>query len=309
MRYLFLLVFCISCQSRSSHHFEQERFGMHFCAVIAHPLNNNEIQKLETLFDSIFLTVDNVYNNWNPDSELSLLNKLPAHEKVQISPELSALLHAAQDIYLLSKGKFDPTIEPLQQLWKKYLRAQAIPPQEQIDLLLPAIGWNHVHLEGNLFWKDHPLTAIDVGGISKGYAIDCLANALFEQGYRNFYLEWGGEVRTVGQHVEGRPWRVGIKGMAAVEQENAALATSGDYYQCWDVDGVTYFHIFDPITKKPLVKTSSSIVTTCVQAPSCTLADGLATVLMLFPSPEEAANWASTVENLTCWIGVSEKNL
>jgi len=276
---------------------------MHFSLVIGEALSKSERAQVERIIEETFSEVHTIFNNWNPDSELSQLNRMPAHQRVIISPQLLLLLLKVDALFRLSEGRFDPTIEPLQQLWKSHLKRGILPKSEDIHRLLPAIGWEHIHFDQGMFWKDHDLTAIDLGGIVKGYAVDLLTEKLEHQGFSSLYVEWGGEVRTSGLHPSGRQWRVGIPGLSAIEMENGALATSGDYCQCWDIEGVTYFHIIDPQTKQPLTRSSKSIASATVLAPSCTWADGLATILMLFESPEEAQHWAENLYSVQCWIG------
>jgi len=260
-------------------------------------------KEIETLITETFAEADTVYNNWNPQSEISQFNRLPAFQKKALSPLLVTLFQQVDLLTRLSEGRFDPTIDPLQRLWKASLQKGEILSAEAIAAITPAVGWSHIHSEGSFYWKDHAQTAVDVGGIAKGYCMDLLIERLEEKGHHNAYVEWGGEVRTIGLHPAGRLWKVGIKGLGAVEMGNGSIATSGDYYQNWEVEGVTYFHIIDPRTATPLKQSPSSIATASVLAPTCTLADGLATTLMLFSTAEEASKWASSLENVQYWLG------
>lgn len=307
MRWIGLIfLFLVSCHSKESDLtvFEKTFFDIHFRMLVGSSLTLEQKNDVEKILQETFEEVDLVYNNWNPNSELSQFNVLESGQKMNLSPRLSHLLSQAERIYTLSEGRFDPTIEPLQQIWKRSLRLNTLPSQAEIDSLLPAIGWTQISHEGTYYWKNHSLTALDVGGISKGYAVDLIIDKLLALGHTHLFVEWGGEVRACGGHPSGRPWQVGIAGMGTIEIIDGALATSGDYYQNWEVEGDTYFHIIDPFTKTPLKRTDTSIATTSVLAPTCILADGLATTLMLFSSGEEAAAWASSLEpTIQCWIG------
>lgn len=163
-------------------------------------------------------------------------------------------------------------------------------PIEKLEEVKASVGWHFVHCVDRCFWKDSSLTALDFGGIAKGYAVDLLVEKLRAAGYQNFYVEWGGEIRTSGQHPSGRPWKVGIQGLSAIDLSNAAIATSGSYIQNWTVGSSSYTHIIDPNRKEPLQ--NSTITSVSVIASSCREADAIATALMLFPSKEEAQKWA-----------------
>ncbi len=63
-----------------------------------------------------------------------------------------------------------------------------------------------------------------------------------------------------------------------VRLNNGAMATSGDYRNFERLGEKNYSHIIDPRTGRP-VKTG--VVSTSVIADNCTMADGLATALMV----------------------------
>lgn len=263
-------------------------------------LTSEQKQKAERVIAAAFAEINRTFNNWNEASEISQLNHLKAHVKVPISTKLKGLILLAKQINIISQGRFDPTVAPLASLWKNALKEGHLP---EIDhATLQAIGFDKIHIENDLFWKDYDQTALDLGGIAKGYGVDLLAENLSQSGFKNIFVEWGGEIRTVGPHPSGRKWKIAIRGVGIVEFQNKALATSGDYLQVWKVDGVKYTHIIDPRTKKPLIVTDHSIASTSVMAPTCAKADALATALMLFETPEEAATFAKTLEDVKCWI-------
>ena len=261
-----------------------------YCIQIGDALDDEKTLLVEKTILSLFSEINTTYNNWNPSSEISQLNRLPAGQKVFLSPQLSSFLIYVNQIVAFTEGRFDPTVEPLQLLWKKCLKEGHLPPQESLDTLTPVIGWGKVHFENGQFWKDHSLTAIDLGGIAKGYAVDILVERLSTLGFSRVYVEWGGEIRTHGHHPQSRPWKIGIEGLKTIELSNAAIATSGSYAQQWTIDQVNYTHIIDPDFKHPLY--NSPISSVSVIASTCREADALATALMLFHSKEAADLWA-----------------
>jgi thiamine biosynthesis lipoprotein len=260
-----------------------------------------------------------VYNKWNAKSEVSQFNRAQAGEKIALSNDLQKLLELTNKVVNVTGGRFDPTIEPIQKLWKERLAAGMIPSAEEIGIIAPAIGWHNVHYADGMIWKDHNATSLDLGGIAKGYAIDLLVEKLISSRYRNVYVEWGGEIRSQGKHPEDRPWTIFISrltdedpdhAVATLMMDNNALATSGDYLQNTTVDGITYFHIIDPRTLRPLVSTPTSIASASVLAKTCAFADGLATAAMLFTSEEEAIAWFKKLKendsDLSLWLVTRE---
>lgn len=286
---------------------------MQYKIIVGTTLSSNQSAEIHELLAKSFEEVNRTYNKWNPRSEIALLNRLPAYTETTISPELEKFLTETQQIVHISRGKFDPTIEPLQQLWKRKLEMGTVPSQQEIRQIAPAIGWHHIHFRNGKFYKDHPLTSIDLGGIAKGLCIDLITERLENLGYNNVYVEWGGEIRTLGEHPDGRPWRIYISrlgdnepshAIADFDLTNQAIATSGDYLQNWQVyqmengrkTPVIYFHVFDPHTLYPLKATPNSIASVSVVANSCTVADGLATASLVFQTMEEARRWAEGVK-------------
>jgi len=261
-----------------------------YCIQIGDTVNDEA--QVESLILSVFSEINQKYNNWNPDSEVSQLNSLAAYKTFLISPELATFLHYVDEIVLLTEGRFDPTVGSLQKMWKAYLTEGNLPPQNRVEEIKADIGWGTLHCEDRCFWKEKSSTAIDLCGIAKGYAVDLLVEKLQASGYHNVYVEWGGEIRALGHHPSDRPWKIGIQGLSSIDLTDTAIATSGSYIQNWSIDGVHYTHIIDPITREPLH--NSTITSVSVIAKSCREADAIATALMLFPTKEAAQQWAQS---------------
>lgn len=275
--------------------------------IIGHPLLQNEKNQIEDIVNQTFKEIDDVYNKWNPESEISKINQSKKGVIIPLSEKLEKFLYLTDSVVKLTKGRFDPTIEPLQQLWKTHLQRGEIPSEQKVQEILPAVGWKKIHYGNGTFYKDHDKTSLDLGGIAKGYCVDLLLENLVNAGFKNVFVEWGGEIRVSGKHPDDRPWSVFITGLYDVDPNNAlayinldnqAVATSGDYLQNWKIekDGVEtiYFHIIDPITGSPLIA-ASNVASATVVADTCVLADALATVALMHPSLEAAQQWADEI--------------
>lgn len=289
---------------------------MQYKILVGHNIDSAQKAIIGKIIKATFDDTGSIFNKWNPQSELSKLNSGNAGIAIPLSADLLRLFRETDAIVKLSHGKFDPTIEPLQTLWKQKLESGSIPTRDELDAIAPAIGWDKISFSEGLFIKLHDGTKLDFGGIAKGLCIDMLVERLNSEGYTNLYVEWGGEIRTCGRHPEGRLWSVFISrlgdtspenAIATVQLEDQAIATSGDYLQNWsvrlaDAEGnerpVTYFHIFDPKTLQPIEASYASVASTSVVANSCALADGLATVPMMFKDRAEATAWAESIQEL-----------
>lgn len=271
MRYainLLLLILLFGCQKKEPARLAGNVMTIDYHILIGDPCDLKEAEKIVL---SCFNEVNQIFNKWNPASELSRLNQLPSYTPTPISDQLHYLLTLTDQVYRLSEGRFDPTM----------------------NLLETPTGWEKIHFKNGLFWKEHSAIALDLSGIAKGHAIDLILERLRDQLHiNNLFVEWGGEIRAIGNHPEGRPWTISIRYCAKdLPLQNCAIATSGNYLQQWSKNGELYTHIIDPRTKKPLRVHPDSIASASVLAPSCALADGLATAAMIFPSLEEAHQW------------------
>lgn len=315
MSLIFRLIFCsillFACEKKDSKNlasFEGVQMTMSYRVHIGGLLQSQDKQKASTIIQQVFHEIDTIYNHWNPESELSHLNAAKAEIKQPISTDLSAFLFRTGEIVQLTGGRFDPTIAPLLKVWRNSLRDGKLPSDGEITAAAESVGWDKVHICDGLFWKDHEGTNLDLGGIVKGYTIDLIVERLNAAGYENVFVEWGGEIRASGSHPEGRPWRVGIDNGKSeiVDLIDSAIASSGDYFQNWTVEGVTYFHIIDPKKFSPLIAADCSICSATVTAESCCLADALATAAMLFSNEEESKEWLrqiqTTIPSIHYWV-------
>lgn len=268
-------------------------------------LSPQKIQQTRSIINLTFDEVNSLYNQWNPSSDISALNGLKAGERVAPTAPLYQLLLFVNEIVSLSNGRYDPTVEPLRKLWMGHLDKGSIPNAQEVADIAPAIGWEKVHLQDGLFWKDSDELKLTLDSVSKGLCIDMILERLRAAGYPSVLVEWGGELRATGQHPEGRPWRVFIRRLGSNLPEDSiadlalvdsAVATSGDYLQYWTVDGVSYFHVFDAKRLQPLTIHSTSVASSTVVAPTCALADALATTLMCFENMESARDWAEQMQ-------------
>jgi len=118
--------------------------------------------------------------------------------------------------------------------------------------------------------------ALDLGGIAKGYAVDHAVARLRASGAAAGLVNAGGDLRVFGQRawIPIRIRHSADPAMAAAlfEVQDAAVATSGDYFRR---EG-----LFDPRSRRARAYGGSITVV----APSCTLADALTKIVALTPA-------------------------
>jgi thiamine biosynthesis lipoprotein len=245
-------------------------------------------EKVDRRLDQINLSM----SPYLKDSEISRFNRFQRiGVEFPISMDFLRVMKLAIQIHALSEGDWDGTVNPLVDLWGfgRSGRAHKRPPPEKIAALLSDIGFEKIEVkDSGALVKRQAAVSLDLSSIAKGYGVDQVADEIRRAGFSDFLVEIGGEVYAAGVRPDGRPWRVGINRPQAdarfdevykvVSLKNQALATSGDYRNYFVENGVRYSHIIDPKTGYPVPQ---GVVSVSILADNCTLADGLATAVMV----------------------------
>ena len=200
-------------------------------------------------------------------SDVSNLNE---NGSAALSQETAQLLHDALAYCEKSGGAFDITIAPLVDAWNIHGDDPRVLTQSRIDALLPLVGSSHLRLDGTAVALDEGCS-IDLGGIAKGYASDCVARLYRDHGVEGGWLSLGGNVYAHGTKPDGSFWNVSIRdpqntaGSAALVQlSNQFAVTSGGYQRYFTAeDGTVYQHIIDPATGAPAQSDLLSVTVIC----------------------------------------------
>jgi len=238
--------------------------------------------------------VDRKMSTWRDDSEIM---RLRGEEGAQpISAALATVVDASLDLHAMSGGAFDPTVQPLMELWGLHGEPRRQwPSVEELSAVEGQVGAQRLRLnhdpEGGTL--DVGPSALDLSSIAKGYAVDRVFEALSAAGATSVMVEVGGEVRVAGPSTRGEGWRLGIERPAVGEApgqlvgvaqvSNGALATSGNYRSRYLLDGRVVHHTLDPRTLGPA---QAHVVSATVWAPTTMWADGWATALMVLGADE-----------------------
>lgn len=229
------------------------------------------------------------------NSELNGLSRLPVGESVTISSDMEKVLRLSERLYTLSGGGFDITIGPLVNLWgfgPKSSPEDAVPTDEQIRDAMALSGGNSLKLGSGKFSKTKAVE-LNLSAVAKGYGADKVAEALEACGAKDYLVEVGGEMLLKGMSHRGTPWKIAIEKpgnslagqsmQRLLEVSDKGVATSGDYRNYFEKDGVRYSHTIDPRTGKPITHALASVT---VLAPTSAEADAWATVISVVGSEE-----------------------
>lgn len=238
--------------------------------------------------DSLLHRFDMSLSAYQPLSIISQINA----DVPGVKPDslFISVFNAAATIWKESEGSFDITVAPVINAWGFGFTEAAEVDSAMIDSLLQYVGMEMVSLEDGFIVKEKKGMMFDVNAIAQGYAVDVLAAFLEEQGVKNYLVEIGGEVRTLGRNSRGQDWRVGIdkpiEGLqlpgvqieAIIGLSGKALATSGNYRRFYEKDGIKYSHTIDPYTGYPV---QHNLLSATVLADDGMTADGFATAFMV----------------------------
>lgn len=258
--------------------------------------------RLQSELYTILNRINEGMSTYLPGSELSRINAADTTGWLPVTASLLQVLQGAQHISALTQGAFDVTAGPLVNLWGfGPERVSTVPAEQQITRALGLVGYENVLLDpaASALKKAHGEVFIDLSAIAKGYGVDQLANYLDSLELENYLVEIGGELRARGVNDRQAPWQIGIEQPVAdqrgvgqiIRLDNSAMATSGDYRNFFEQDGVRYSHTIDPRNGYPIDHGLASVT---VLHPSAMLADAWATGLLVL-GPEQG--YATALEN------------
>ena len=254
-------------------------------------------EQVQQQIDSRLVQINNEMSTYQPDSELSRFNRSTSTDDFELSTNTAKVMAEALRLNKLSQGALDVTVGPLVNLWGfgPQMRVEKVPTKEEITAVSNRIGIDLLQLNQNSLSKINPEVYVDLSAIAKGFAVDYVAEYLTSIGVENYLVEIGGELQLKGLNAQGAPWRIAIEkpqagGKPAVQEviapKNMAIATSGDYRNYFEQEGVRYSHVIDPKTAMPI---NHRLVSVTVVAKSCMTADGLATAFMVLGAKQGLA--------------------
>ncbi len=266
-------------------HRSQPLLGTFVTISACGPDRATTLQAISAAFDEI-KRADAVMSIHREDSELARLNASAATNTVIVSPELFVVLQLAQDIATQTDGAFDITIRPLADLWGFIWKQHRLPTSEELERTLPLVNFRYIQLDPERrtvrFLK--PSVSTDLGGIGKGVAVDWAITKLQSLGVTNAMVKAGGDLRVIGAPPGETHWTVQLEDprkegqRVSIPLRDAALSTSGNYENFFEVNGRRYSHILNPRTGLPV----EGIAACTVIAPTCAESDAWATALIVY---------------------------
>lgn len=254
------------------------------------------------LDDSIaaaLMRVENSLSVFNDESLVSLVN-ISDSRKIGADSLFMRVMAMSRRVNALSRGAFDPTVEPLVNLWGFGRDGEGTAPSEAgIAAVLESVGIQDCFVDddGRIVKKTNA-THFDFSAIAKGLGCDAVGEALRRGGATDYMVEIGGEIALAGTNPRGEPWHIMIDApvesrdsvvhseLTTVVLTDCGVATSGNYRNYRDLDGRRVGHTISPLTGHPV---ETATLSATVIAPTAMEADALATACMAMPAAEAMA--------------------
>jgi thiamine biosynthesis lipoprotein len=259
--------------------------------------------------------ITELMSTWDPESELSRFNRFMGPDPFPLSPETFEVFQWSKDIGARTGGALDVTVGPLVDAWGfgPSGRRARFPTEAEIERLRQAVGVHLLELDEAALTvrKKRPDVRCDLSALAPGYAVDRLSTRLVDRGLRDFLVDVSGELRAQGRNEKDERWQVAIErpdeagqiGERIVRLSDLAIATSGDYRNFFEIDGVRATHILDPRTGRPI---SNHLASVTVMDRLAVRADAFATALMVL-GPDQGLALAERL-NLAALFLVREDN-
>ncbi len=217
---------------------------------------------------------------------------LRAGEAVEVERELCDFLIYAKEMEQKTNGYTNIAMGAVLRIWHQYRESgindpenAALPSDEELSAAAEHCDIAKLIIDpaSSTVMLADPKMSLDVGAIGKGYAAEMVAEMLSADGLTGIALDFGGNIRVIGEKPNKEGFITGIKNplspssgyIKTLEIRNSAVVTSGGYARYYTVNGKKYNHIINKDTLYPADIHASVTVLTENSA----LADALSTAL------------------------------
>ncbi|CCG41045.1 FAD:protein FMN transferase [Magnetospirillum molischianum] len=232
--------------------------------------------------------LESIFSVYRADSAITALNRDGRLDNAPV--ELIEMLTHARDLAKISDGVYDPTVQPVWQLYFSHFTSNnpdpAGPAAADMAKALALVDWRGIEIDpiNRTIVLARPGMAVTLNSGAQGYITDRVAAVLRSHGFVNMLVDMG-EPRALSTKPDGSAWRIGIanpadpsRAITEIDVVDKAVSTSGGYGTLFD-DAGQFTHLIDTRTGK----TAPAMVGVSVIADNATTADGLSTALLLAP--------------------------
>ncbi len=252
-------------------------------AIILAGLPDAEAQTILDACAAELARLDGLFSRDNPLSALSILNRTGRLDAPD--PDFVAALRLAGEVRLDTGGAFDPTLQPLLELYQpNVLGAQQAsltqPSVAQIARAKARVGFHRVKVSHDRV-STPPGVKLTLDGLARGFAADKIATLLKARGVLHGLVDTG-EYAALGRPSGRAGWPIAIadprqagRTLDRVALSETAIATSNAHTNISEPAGRR--HVVDPRTGR----VAERYLSVSVVHHDPTLADALATAFHL----------------------------
>ena len=285
----FLLFFIRCADIENQYTISGNTMGTTYLVKIITPDSNYDIGSIKKSIDSLLIQLNKQMSTWDPESEISQFNSWNSKVPFAVSNDFLNVVKKSITISKNTGGLFDPTVFDLMSLWGFGPNPRSgFPDMEDVNRVLEHTGIGQIEITDSVLVKRNKRCKLDLNAIAKGYGVDKTFNLLNQKGFKNIFVEIGGEVKCSGKNIKNKNWSIGIedpsddgnyekKISAIISVPNGAIATSGNYRNIVDLDGEILGHTIHPQTGFPI---QTDVLSVSVLSNSCMESDAWATALM-----------------------------
>ena len=252
--------------------------------------------------------IENLLTNFKNTSQVYLLNENGNIDNA--SNELIYVIGKSLRYGDISRGAFDITVQPILDLYTHSFEELERPPTyQEIKETSKVVGYENIYIKNKEIKFTKQGTKITLGGIAKGYAIDKAIELLDMKGIEHALVNAGGDMRAIGNKGE-KNWSIALQNprkkqnyIAAIQLNNKAIATSGDYERFFD-DNKKFHHIVDPRTGY----SATELISVTITADKAIDADALATSVFVL-GKEKGLELIESIDNVEGLLITEDKEI
>ncbi|MHB1682095.1 MAG: FAD:protein FMN transferase [Bacilli bacterium] len=235
--------------------------------VFAEGMYEVDIGRLKTDLEEEVRTIEQHFSRFEATSELTELNGRVG-QTTEISDRFRQVLQLTEQAHSITAGAFDPRVI-------RHLERLGYPGAPLPQGILQEADARSAK-DPLFLWRGErriELSApIDLGGIVKGYAADCLADLIEsripEPLLAGFIVNAGGDVVLRGAQESGESWSIGVENpfqperiLAAlsIQGEKRSVCTSSVWRKSWEMEGRRVHHLIDPESGEPVTSQIQSV--------------------------------------------------
>ena len=271
-----------------------------FVSLKFYPEKGRDIQKIVKRVKYELERIDSAYG-YKKDCFSDRLSK--KKERMSISHEERFILKKSIYLSEITEGAFDITVGLLEDIWGFKGDKPHLPEKEEITDALFNVGYKKIELTDSTISLKKEGMVIDLGGVTKGYAVDRAVELLREEGITAGIVDAGGDLKVFGKKPDGKQWLIGIRDpknqgeiITRFTIDDCAVATSGNYERYFINGEEKYNHIMDPKTGYP----ATGCISVTILAKEAIISDALATGIFVL-GPEKGM---ALIEKLTDVEGI-----